>query len=308
MRQTIVVLLIILLAPSVNIIAQGCSDAGFCTLGNIKPHGADSTFLKRQNLTIILANGIGDESVYVFTPGIQYDIRLNRQWALQARLTANYASGNLGTAFGLGDGFLSGIYSPKTTSRWLTSFILGGKFPLNLGDIKTGNKPLPMQYQSSLGTVDIIAGVSITNHRWLLATAIQQPLTGTNRNTFLPIYWGTADAAKYSPSNDFNRKADVLLRVGYDIATTKKWQLNIGLLSIYHLGKDTYIDGNVSNKPIALQGSDGLTLNGTFSAWYKPSSTFSLGITGGVPFVIRDIRPDGLTRSFVLSPELIYHF
>ena len=165
-----------------------------------------------------------------------------------------------------------------------------------------------MQYQSSLGTIDVIAGITLTNNKWLFATAIQQPLTGTNRNTFLPIYWGTAAAAKYSPTNDFNRKADVLLRVGYDIATTKKWKLNAGLLSIYHLRKDTYIDGNVSNKPIDLHGSDGLTLNGTFSVWYKPNSKFSLGFTGGVPFVVRDSRPDGLTRSFVVSPELIFHF
>jgi hypothetical protein len=308
MRLIILFLVFVFFVPSANILAQGCSDAGFCTLGNIKPHGADSSTLKKQNLTLLLSNGIGDEGVYVFTPGIQYDIRFSKYWALQAKLTANYASGNLGTAFGLGDGFVSGIYSPKTSGKWATSFILGGKFPLNLGDIKNGNKPLPMQYQSSLGTIDVIAGITLSNNKWTFATAIQQPLTGTNGNTFLPIYWGTAEAAKYAPTNDFNRKADVLLRANYDVKSTKKWKVNAGLLGIYHLGKDTYIDGNVSNQPIALQGSEGLTLNGTLSSWYNASSKFSLGFTAGVPFVVRNIRPDGLTRSFVVSPEIIFHF
>ena len=308
MRLAIVLFVVIFLAPSANMLAQGCSDAGFCTIGSLKPSVSDTTFKKQQSVTVVLANGIGDESVYVYTPAIQYDVRFNKQWALQAKLTANYASGNLGTAFGFGDAFLSGIYSPKSKGNWAISFILGGKFPLNLGDIKNGNKPLPMQYQSSLGTIDVIAGVTIASKQWLFAAALQQPLTGTNRNTFLPIYWGTTEAAKYAPSNDFNRKADVLLRANYDLVNTKKWKVNTGLLGIYHLATDTYIDGNISNQPIHLKGSDGLTLNGTFSAWYKPATKLSFGITGGVPFVVRDIRPDGLTRSFVLSPEIIFHF
>lgn len=165
-----------------------------------------------------------------------------------------------------------------------------------------------MQYQSSLGTIDVIAGITLSNNKWAFAAAIQQPLTGTNGNTFLPIYWGTTEAAKYAPSNDFNRKADVLLRASYDVKSTKKWKVNVGLLSIYHVGEDTYIDGNVSNQPIALKGSQGLTLNGTLSVWYKTSNKFSFGLTAGVPFVVRDIRPDGLTRSFVASPEIIFHF
>lgn len=308
MRLAIVLFAIIFTAPSANVLAQGCSDAGFCTLGSLKPSASDTAFKKQQSVTVVLANGIGDESVYVFTPAIQYDVRFNKQWALQAKLTANYASGNLGTAFGFGDAFLSGVYSPKSKGKWAASFILGGKFPLNLGDIKNGNKPLPMQYQSSLGTIDVIAGVTIASKQWLFAAAIQQPLTGTNRNTFLPIYWGTTEAAKYAPSNDFNRKADVLLRTNYDLVNTKKWKVNTGLLGIYHVATDTYVDGNISNQPIHLQGSDGLTLNGTFSAWYKPATKLSFGITGGVPFVVRTIRPDGLTRSFVLSPEIIFHF
>ena len=308
MKTVVTLFFLFSLSVATKVYAQGCSDAGFCTIGSLKPHGSALENVKKQKLTLILSNGIGDESVYVFTPGIQYDNQLSKHWTIQAKITANYASGNLGNAAGLGDAYLSGTYIIKDNSKWTKSILLGTKLPLNNGDIKEGNKPLPMQYQSSLGTADIIGGFSITNNKWIFATAFQQPVSGTNRNTFLPAYWNTAAASKYAATNDFKRKGDVLLRAGYNIEPNKKLNINLGLLGIYHLGKDNYVDGNISNKPIAIAGSDGATLNGTASAWYKVSNKFTIGLTGGVPFVVRDVRPDGLTRKFVISPEFIVNF
>ncbi|MDI9365179.1 MAG: hypothetical protein QM541_09530 [Flavobacterium sp.] len=304
MRFALLVLVIIFLAPSANVLAQGCSDAGFCTIGSIKPQGADSLNPKKQHLTVLLPFGLGDEGVIVYTPGIQYDVRFNKQWALQARLTANYATGSLGNATGLGDIFLATTYSPVTKHTWKTAFTFGTKLPLNNSNITTNGKPLPLQYQSSLGTVDVILGASITNKKWQLATAYQQPITGSNGNTFLPEYWGTVDAAKFSQGNNFKRKADVLLRASYNFFATKQWKVNGGLLGVYHLGKDTYT--NALNQQMSINGSEGLTLNGTFALWYQASKKITLGITGGAPFVVRDVRADGLTRSFVVSPELIF--
>lgn len=288
--------------------AQGCSDAGFCTIGNMNQHSNEFASVKKQKLSLILSNGIGDENVFVFTPGIQYDNKLNQHWAIQAKLTGNYANGNLGNATGLGDLFLSSTYTLTKKNNWETSFLLGTKLPLNNSDIKTGNKPLPMQYQSSLGTIDLLAGITVSNNKWLFASAIQQPVSGTNRNTFLPAYWNTAAASKYPPTNTFKRKGDVLLRAGYSLIANNKLNLNVGLLGIYHLGEDTYINGNISNKPISLTGSDGLTLNGTAVFRYKVNDKFALGLTAGAPFIVRDIRPDGLTRKFVVSPEIIFNF
>lgn len=293
---------------SVKTMAQGCSDAGFCTIGNLNQHARDTAPEYKHRLTLLLSNGIGDENVYVFAPGIQYDHQLNGRWSFQGKITGNYADGNLGIATGLADLFLSATYSPLRKTNWQTSFLLGAKLPLNNANIQSGGKSLPMQYQSSLGTVDLLAGVTAANKKWLFAAAIQLPLTGTNGNTFLPVYWNTTLANKYPPGNDFKRKGDVLLRTGYNLIANKKINLNIGILGIYHLGNDTYIDGNISNNPIPLRSSAGLTLNGTAAVHCQLSNRLSLGLSGGVPFVVRDIRPDGLTRKFVLSPEIIYNF
>ena len=287
--------------------AQGCSDAGFCSIGNLAPRKTDSINLK-QRITLLLPVGVGDEDVFVFTPGIQYDNQLSAGWSIQVKVTANYANGNLGNASGLGDLFLSGTHNFRREKKWKSSVTFGTKVLLNLGNIKEDGKALPMQYQSSLGTVDVITGFSISNSSWQFSAGWQQPLSGINRNNFLPAYWVSGEADNYPPSNDFNRKGDVLLRGAFMFNVKRSLSFNIGLLSIYHIAEDTYIDANVSNNPIAIRGSQGLTLNATFSGSWNVNKDLSIGFLAGAPLVARDVRPDGLTRSFVFSPEIRWNF
>lgn len=298
------ILVSIVLAQTAH--AQGCSDAGFCSIANLRHTAQTEAAAPKQKLSLQLTNGIGDGSVYVFTPGIQYDNQLNKQWAIQAKLTASYANGDLGSVTGLGDLYVSAAYAPTSFGKWKTSFALGAKLPLNNSNLQANGKAYPLQYQSSLGSVDLIAGFSMASKRWQLATGWQQPLTKRNRNTFLPANWSDAAANEFAPANRFKRKGDVLLRVGYSIIPAGKFTLGAGLLGIYHLGKDSYT--TASNTELRLQGSEGLTLNGTIVASYRTSKRLSIGLNGGVPFVVRDIRPDGLTRKFSISPELIFHF
>jgi hypothetical protein len=288
--------------------AQGCSDAGFCSIGILKPLGIDSASQKKQTISLILTNGVGDEGVSVFTPAIQYENRINEQWEVQARLTGNYASGNLGNASGAGDLFLSTSYKLKGKSNWSKSVLIGTKISLNSGNILNNKLALPMVYQSSLGTTDLIGGFSVTNYKWLFSVAFQKPLTGENDNTFLPEMYTDEDALKYPSSFHLNRKADALLRIGYSINPNQNWKINAGLLAIYHTENDTYIKEGNSNNPISIKGSQGLTLNATIALKYKLNDKFTLGLTGGSPLVVRDSRPDGLTRSIVLAPELNFNF
>jgi hypothetical protein len=306
-RQGFGILLFILFISGSKTCAQGCSDAGFCTIGTLKAEQAgDAT--TNQKLTLLLPIGVGDEHVFVFTPGIQYDNQLSEQWAVQVRFTANYTNGNLGTAAGLGDLFLAGVYSFKKKKSWTTSITLGTKILMNPGNLKEDGKSLPMQYQSSLGTVDLIAGVSVTNQSLQFSFGWQQPLSGINRNNFLPAYWDIPAASNYPPTNDFKRRGDVLLRIAYALRIKDTFSITPGLLGIYHLDDDTYIDANISNDPLPIDGSRGLTLNATISGYWKMSDRFTLGIVAGSPLVARDVRPDGLTRSIVISPELRWNF
>jgi hypothetical protein len=305
-KLTFIIVLAIGMLTTEQGYSQGCSDAGFCSLGGLKArHAADKAgkTTRKQQLSLFLPVGIGDEEVTVFTPGLQYDNQLSANWGIQAKLTANVARGDLANISGPGDIFLSASYRVPSKSVWTTLLSLGVKLPLNDGNLKSGNLSLPMQYQSSLGTTDLIAGISVSNIHWQFAVGLQQPFTSKNGNSFLPVSTATA---KFAPTNAFERKGDVLLRAAYNGNVSAKLNVNGGILAIVHLGEDSYKDVAGQRKMIA--GSDGLTLNLTAGARWAVNDRFQVGLTGGVPVVVRDVRPDGLTRKFVLAPELIFHF
>lgn len=306
MKTLLLIPIFLLCFPLYKANAQGCSDAGFCSIGNLG-HLQAAEKAYKQSLKFIFTTGVGDENVAVFTPAIEYT-HYGKRWQLQGKVTGNYASGDLGNAYGAGDVFLSATYQLPTPGKWKTAFTLGTKLPLNQGNLKENGLSLPMQYQSSLGTVDLIAGVSLSSEKWKWAAGWQQPLTGTNRNNFLPVYWPNGKANAFPPTNDFKRKGDVLLRSSYRFWQKKTISVEGGLLGIYHLGKDMYINANESPKPIPIAASQGLTLNATASVDILLNKRWSLGITGGVPLVVRDVRPDGLTRSFAVAPQLMFHF
>ncbi len=291
--------------------AQGCSDAGFCTIGSFKHEAGRASVQKdsgiKHRISFLAPFGMGDENVMVLTPALQYDYSLSDEFALQGRITANYANGNLGSTLGLGDIFLTGSYKPAHRSSWYVQTNVGVKIPLSSGNIKEDDRSLPMQYQSSLGTFDIIAGITVSNDDWQFSTALQQPFSGTNRNNFLPVYWDDPEAKNYPPTNDFRRKGDALLRIGKGFNIKKKVSVNTGLLGIFHLGKDEYTDANVSFEPIPIDGSEGLTLNITAAVWWQVNRKLRVGITGGAPVIAREVRPDGLTRSFVVAPEISWN-
>ncbi|MDI9319254.1 MAG: hypothetical protein QM530_02155 [Phycisphaerales bacterium] len=291
---------------SQQLAAQGCSDAGFCTIGSFRNHSSAQRDSLKQKFTVLLGNGIGDECVYVMTPSFQYDNRLTEQWSLQAKVTTNFASGNLASLSGLGDLYLASSYMLKSKAKWKYTLTAAFKIPLNSGDLKVNSKPLPMLYQSSLGTFDFIGGLTLSNSHWVISAAIQQPLTGANKNTFLPSKWTATEAQKYIPSNAFKRKTDGLIKATYRFKSAKKWDISAGVLAIYHFGKDAYTDA--TDKVVELNGSDGLTLNATSIFYYTINPKMLLGLSVAAPFVVREIRPDGLTRAFVLSPEFVFKF
>jgi len=282
-------------------LAQGCSDAGFCTFGNLKHQESDS--IRGSKIQMSFPFGLGDEEVRIFAPSLQFDHQFSSRWAIQTKVTWNHANGNLAAVSGPGDLYLAGIYAAPLPAYWKISAMLGAKAPLNNSSLGKDGMDLPMVYQSSLGTVDLITGVSFLNRNWVVSFGCQQPISGANGNHFLPDYWDSPEAAAYPASNEIVRKGDVLMRVSYAREFGTRWLLQGGVLNIYHLGEDTYTRPQSTGR-IAIKGSRGLTMNVTGSAWANISPSFKVGITAGIPFVVRDIRPDGLTRSFVVSPEV----
>ncbi len=304
--------IIIIVSPAGTLISQGCSDAGFCTIGSFKPEvgqTAKGGGQYKHRVSFLSSFGQGDDDVFVYTPGLQYDYFSGKGWNLQAKVTGNYANGSLGTEFGPGDIFLSASRANPLKNKWQISYTLGLKVPLNTANASNGGMPLPMQYQSSLGTFDLIAGATVQNEKWQFSAGYQQPLSGANKNGFLPEYWnGKPEASNYPSTFKLDRKGDVLLRASRNFSSKGLFSFSTGLLGIIHLGEDSYINPFENNMVLPITGSSGLTLNVTGAAYWQIGKHTRVGLTGGIPLLVRDVRPDGLTRSWVLSPEISWRF
>ncbi len=163
---------------------------------------------------------------------------------------------------------------------------------------------MPLDYQSSLGTIDLFLGTNFRYHKWDFNAAVQLPIVNLNKNSYFREYAGTDD---FSSTNLFERKPDALLRATYSIKTpNQKFTFKPNVLFIYHLGNDSY--ENIFGQRESIIGSQGLTVNGNLITSYNLTKQSSLELSLATPFVVREVRPDGLTRSFVLGLYYQYSF
>ena len=127
--------------------------------------------------------------------------------------------------------------------------------------------------------------------------AIQIPIVNLNKNSYFSEYGGTDD---FPSTNLFERKPDALFRTTYTYQThDKKWTFKPNALLIYHLGEDSY--ETIFGQRESIKGSDGLTINGNLVSIYQMNKKNSIELSLASPFVVREVRPDGLTRGFVAS-------
>ena len=158
-----------------------------------------------------------------------------------------------------------------------------------------------MDYQPSLGTFDLIFGMGYKIAGFQFVAAIQQPLTQNDNQFFSSNYPLGSKLRKFQSTNQFKRSGDVLLRVSYPFTFKEKYKLTPSLLPIYHLSEDKYTDElNIERE---ISGSQGLTLNANLYFDYEISSTSVLQLNVGFPFIVRESRPDGLTRSSIATLE-----
>jgi hypothetical protein len=295
------IVLILFLLPISKTIAQGCSDAGICSIN----HGFTTEEQQFKN-TIEVATifAAGEADVTYFSPYISYTKRFNDHYSFTSKITFSTANGSFGTRSQFGDAFLIGNYTFKENNNKQWSALIGLKFPFTASNLKINDYSLPLDYQSSLGTIDLFLGTNLKYRKWDFNAAIQIPIVNLNKNSYFKEYSGTDD---FPSTNLFKRQPDALVRATYSMNTpNKKFTFKPNLLFIYHLGEDSF--ENIFGQRENIKGSDGLTINGNLIANYRLSKQSSLELSLATPFVVRDIRPDGLTRSFVLGLQYQHSF
>ncbi len=269
--------------------SQGCSDAGFCTIDNIKTVNLDS--ISEKNYFKLGVNmGQADHEISVLGSYLEFGRKISN--ALETNIKLNYLSQSLNgfTSSSLSDAFLNANYRLNKSSK----ATIGVKIPFTDGNLKDNGQPLPMDFQPSLGTVDLILAISKKVNNFNFSLGIQQPLT-QNKNQYISLN------EPYFSTNNFKRSGDVLVRLVYLYKFSEKLSIAPSLLPIYHLQNDKFT--NEFNQELEIKGSQGLTLNGNVFLNYALNQKNSLELSFGSPFIVRDARPDGLTRSFVANLE-----
>lgn len=248
-------LLLLFLLQNHSIRAQGCSDAGFCTMGAMRPNQGFSKKVNLRVRSVEFSQYYGLTSFYlrILSYTADVNIGITNRLTAQVKLPYQFVFGGLGNTQGLGDISISLTQNLINKEAFQINLSVGSKIPTGNSNITknvadrngvSADRPLPMYYQTTLGTYDIIAGISLATKNWLFSTGIQIPLN-KNGNQFLWGSWNkTADSARaqqYPKSRDLKRGTDVMFRVERNFRFSN-WNTYIGLLSIYRITKDKFLD------------------------------------------------------------------
>lgn len=301
-RKTIIILILLIVSTHDNIRAQGCSDAGVCSIGSSHSITDDSTSIDSSatsSVSLTASLGMGEQGVSIFQIIPELNIGITKKISLQARIPFMAISGNLDDVTGIGDVVMGLSFIANKKSSTNTVIYGGIKIPLSDANKKEKNQSLPMPYQVGIGTLDFIGGISHSFYNWQTTVGYQHVLNNGNKNEFTRSLWAeNKDAQKYFESNGFIRGNDASLNVEYNFKI-KKVSIAPGVLAIYRINKDQIL--NTNNVHYAIKGSDGITLNITGDATYEIGKKSTLRFQLGFPVIVRDVRADGLTRSFVLN-------
>ncbi len=299
-------------------IGQGCSDAGFCTMGAMKPDQPfnKKALVKLKSMEISFYRGKTTTSpiVYVATADLNFNIIDNKTF-LQVKLPYQSISGNFGNNSGIGDISLCLTRNLYSSEKFDIGLSIGGKLPSNNSDARSKENGLmfPMYYQTSLGTYDFIAGLSIVNKKWLFATGIQHPFN-ENKNQFtyrawIPVYQegkGEDYVRTYWPAYHLKRGTDIMFRAERNFRYAR-FNMSIGVLPIIRISKDEVTDPN-TNERVKLKGTTGMAFTAIGTIGYNFNVKSGIRLLMGKKLKDRDVNPDGLTRHNVTTFSYYYRF
>ena len=297
---------------SSNVASQGCSDAGFCTMGAMRPnqHYSSKSNLKLRSIDLSQYIGLTKFGDIILNYSLDANVSIGSRNTFQIKLPYQFVYGNLANTNGTGDVSLSFTRNIIAKQNYQINASVGTKIPTMVPNLKApDDRPLPMYYQTSLGTYDVIAGVSIITRNWLIATGYQQALNHIN-NEFTWAAWKGSDknakALDYPVSKDLLRGKDVMLRVERNFRSTK-FNVYVGLLGIYRITRDQVFSA-ADKKIISKSGTDGLALTALLGGGYNLTTKISIKAMVGRKLTNRTINPDGLSREWVQTIGIEYKF
>ncbi len=295
MRLLLIALYLIL--QSLVLKGQGCSDAGACSIQTFDFEDDLSSPQRKISLSFDQNVALGEKFIFISqsTLGVQYSITSYTR--VELRIPFIFTYGNLGYTSGVGDMILSVSQDFFRDKKFQLTGVLGGRLKTNNSNFSFDNQPLPMAYQTSLGTYDIILGTQYTRAKWNLYIAYQHPF-GRNASEYLVPEYETDQDKQYFESAHLKRGDDLYLRAQYNLSLKKHNSIKFNLLTIYRIQKSEIIK---NDENIILDGSNGLTVNPGIIYSKQLKNTHELSFLLAFPIIDRAYRADGLTRNIIFG-------
>ncbi|TAF66632.1 MAG: hypothetical protein EAZ55_05370 [Cytophagales bacterium] len=308
MKKHIVFLLIFYISNLSSLLAQGCSDAGFCTMGAMRPN---QYLDKRANLSIQsieVAQSLGVVPVFqdmIHSTIIDINASYKTKTSFQARIPYNIVHGKLGTTQSIGDLFLSVTQIIVQQPKLRIALTIGTRLAIGQSNLTNSEgHVLPLYYQSGMGSNDIIVGASLMTNKWMFALGYQQSLNNS-KNTFDPQKWQDSQYAdiinNFAPNNQFRRGTDLMFRFerNYRFARFNGF---VGALGIYRLNPDQVTMND--NEKMLVQNTQGIVVSAMAGIGYQFSAQ------SGIKLLVarkisnewtRTAHIDGLARDWVFQ-------
>jgi hypothetical protein len=275
---------------------------------------------KLRSLGIDQYRGKSNLTAVIYATTIDVNFGLSDRSSIHFKLPYMVITGNLtdnnnltdspGNVNGFGDISISYTRSLYVNDHFEVQGTIGGKIPTNRSDKTLNGIPLPMYYQTSRGSYDVVFGGSLISSKWLVAVGYQQALT-RNENQFSWSDWPQPDVY---PDSTYILQHDIaanLLR-GTDVMTRLErnfrfynFNLNIGILAIFRVTKDEILNRE-TNERVKLDDTTGDAITLLMGGGYQLDIHSSLKFSAGIKLTDRKVNPDGLTRDNVIS--LAYHY
>jgi hypothetical protein len=268
--------------------------------------------IKLRSMEVSFYRGTTTLSPVVYVATIDAAFSVGRKNSFQVKLPYQGVSGNFGNTGGLGDISLCFTRSLFSHENFDVNLSVGGKIPSNDSNLKEpGGASFPMYYQTSLGTYDAIAGISLITRKWLFATGIQHPFN-ENKNEFtwgswFPIYEGSDEYVRsYDQCYHLKRGTDIMFRAERNFRFSRL-NFSVGLLPIIRITYDEITDINTGER-IKPEAAKGMALSAIATAGYNFNVKMGVKLLAGHKIIQRDVNPDGLTRHLVTTLSYYYRF
>lgn len=290
--------------------AQFSGDAGLGTADNFMTFNPNFHTPKHM-VRLETAVSMSEQNVWVTRPQWVTKLKIYKKGALELRIPFSIHFGNFGENASMSDVQMFWGHAWVNRNHFQFSTRLGVSLPPNNSNVLNRGMPMPMVYQTSLGSYDAMVALDFRYRNWLFSVGYQQPFT-SNNNQFLHLYFPNNDeAATYSESNHLLRSPDLSIS-GAKEFVLRRFLLGVGMNTIWHFKNDRYEYVSTDFPPAKqireLPNTKSFTMNVYGRVSYRITDNWLVWLSLGAPVYTKKSRPDGLVRYFSILPAFSYSF